>query len=278
VRFSVAIAGHEQNEATRAFEDLAEAIVSALRLLGHEVGSPRDPLPGRLIVLGAHLLPSGGAAARVPADAIVFNTEQVTSVGAPHLMRSRVVWDYSGTNIEALGALGVPRLVHCPIGYVPSMTRIQPEEREPIDCLFYGAMNERRRQVLDEVAAAGVGLAAVRAYGAPRDRLIAQSKVVLNLHYYQSPIFEVVRCSHLFANRRCVLTEAGGVDEELEELAGRAAVVSPRQDIAQACLALRASEKERRAAAERGFEEFRTIDFVRSVERALDQTAAMERR
>jgi hypothetical protein len=37
-------------------------------------------------------------------------------------------------------------------------------------------------------------------YGRPRDDLIARSKLVLNLHYYDSQIFEIVRVFYLISN------------------------------------------------------------------------------
>ena len=40
-----------------------------------------------------------------------------------------------------------------------------------------------------------------------RDALIARSKVVLNMHYYEPGEFESVRVSYLWANRKCVVTE-----------------------------------------------------------------------
>jgi hypothetical protein len=52
-------------------------------------------------------------------------------------------------------------------------------------------------------------------YGEERDALIARARIVLNVHYYESKVFEVVRVSYLLANRKCVLSESGS-DIDLE--------------------------------------------------------------
>ena len=45
-------------------------------------------------------------------------------------------------------------------------------------------------------------------YGAERDRLIARSRLVLNVHYFPTHIFEMIRVSYLLANRTAVVAGA----------------------------------------------------------------------
>ena len=49
-------------------------------------------------------------------------------------------------------------------------------------------------------------------YGKERDAWIAQSKIVLNVHYYNVKIFEAVRISYLLNNRVIVLSEESGIN------------------------------------------------------------------
>ena len=75
-----------------------------------------------------------------------------------------------------------------PIGYAPELTRICPLE-ENIDVLFYGAVNERRGRALQRMKDRGLRtVVAFGAYGAERDALIARSRIVVNIHYYESRV------------------------------------------------------------------------------------------
>ena len=104
------------------------------------------------------------------------------------LLRSYPVWDYSRNNSAALYRLGVRRASLVPIGYAPELTRICPLE-ENIDVLFYGAVNERRGRALQRMKDRGLRtVVAFGAYGAERDALIARSRIVVNIHYYESRV------------------------------------------------------------------------------------------
>ena len=46
-------------------------------------------------------------------------------------------------------------------------------------------------------------------YGKERDDLIAKSKLILNMHMYNSKIFEIVRVFYLLSNSIPVITEVG---------------------------------------------------------------------
>jgi hypothetical protein len=193
-----------------AFAELMETVVYGLRALGAEASAEVNQLvvPGpQPIVFGANLLPPS-AVGLLPAGTIIYNLEQIDTSSSWcsssyfQVLQSCRVWDYSARNIESLRRLGVSSTVtHVPVGYVPELSRIGTST-EDIDVLFYGSMNERRARVIAELRSMGLKAHAVfGVYGAARDELIARAKVVLNLHYYDSSIFELVRVSYLLANR-----------------------------------------------------------------------------
>jgi len=212
------------------------ALVELVNLVGNGLAdlTGREPTvsvnsaaPGRRIVLfGAHLIsPENWAAARegLPATEkiIVYNTEQVDRsvpwFGETYFSILRdprvIVWDYSTHNVAALADLGVVAR-HVPIGYHRALTRIPARQLEDIDVLFYGSMNDRRAKVITQMGDAGVGVDAVfGVYGKDRDAMIARSKIVLNMHYYETNIFEEVRVSYLLANRKFVLAEVNDIDD-----------------------------------------------------------------
>lgn len=272
-RFTIGIVGRDTALHAVCFEDVAKALAGALRVLDHEVTGFENP--GRLIMFGANNVhdPDG----KIPKDAIIFNSEQIAAQnGVSEQMsnyeqyKKMVVWDYSEANIAKMRAFGLERTVHCPIGYVPSMSCIEPAE-EDIDVLWYGSVNDRRREILDALDNSGLKVKRLfGVYGAERDKVIARAKVVLNLHFYEHAVFEIFRCSHLFANSKCVVTEGGGCDETLESFARLATYYVPRDEIVNACKRLVVNSDLRRFTARRGRLLFEQIDFVKSVKKALE--------
>lgn len=186
---------------SQAFAEVARGFHDAFL----EIKIPKD---GKSLLFGANLAP------HVPENFIIYQAEQVCrdsswmTPGYLNALQTHEVWDYSLKNIEALAALGI-KAKHVPIGYMPSMSFIQPSFKD-IDVLHYGSLNERRKSILLELEASGVKIYhAFNCYGRERDALIARSKIVINIHYYESCIFEIFRVSHLMSNKVCVVSEAG---------------------------------------------------------------------
>jgi len=256
-RFAVTIVSPRGYPHAEGFREVAEALHHGLLALGHDSVLGTDlGLRGRQhLLLGANLLAAAGQ--MPPPGAILYNLEQVQE-GSPwfgpellELYRRHPVWDYSRQNVEALARLGLPRPRLVPLGFVPELCRIAPAE-EDIDVLFYGSVNERRRGVLEELARRGVRVhAAFGVYGAERDRLVARSRLVLNVHYYEAKVFEIVRVSYLLANRRAVVSETGS--EPVEERGFDGAIAfAPYARLVETCLALLGDAEARRRLGEAG--------------------------
>lgn len=258
-----------------AFNELAETVALGLRRLG-VVAEEKDNFVARdvpTVIFGSHLL-SPELLAKLPASAILYNLEQV-SIESPWLhpalletMRRVVTWDYSRRNIEALGTMGVQsRWV--PVGSVPEMTRITPHPVQDIDVLFYGSLNPRRVHVIEGLKARGINAVAVYGvYGAERDRLIARAKVVLNLHFYPSNIFEIVRVSHLLANAKAVVAECQH-DTEIEDDIKRALVAVPYDALIDACEALVRDDSHRKQMEAAALAVMQARDETRYLSRVL---------
>ena len=203
----------------RAFDEVAEVMRAGLLELGHACERSSGRLLGDSvnIVFGAHLLPPSLS---LPANSILFNLEQIVP-GAMwvtprylELLRTHRVWDYSLRNIAALREAGVANTAHVPVGYAPVLERIVPQS-ENIDVLFYGAYCERRTALVQRFGDRGWRARyAFGTYGGERDELIARSKVVLNVHFYEQARLEVARCFYLLANGRFILSEESPDTEE----------------------------------------------------------------
>jgi hypothetical protein len=259
MRFAVAIISPPSYPHSEATREVAESIHYALQAMGYDsILTSRTDCPDRRhIVLCANLLPLYPVP--LAPDSILYNLDQVC-LDSPwfppvlfELFRQYQLWDYSQRNIEELAEVGIRGARHLPIGYVPQLTRI-PLAEEDIDVLFYGSVNERRSRVLTALRDRGLKTEVVfGVYGPQRDRLIARSRIVLNLHYYEAKVFEAVRVSYLLANHRFVVSERGS--DEAEEAAFSSGVVFADYDeLVNACVAYLARPDERRRVAETGFE------------------------
>ncbi len=267
--------------------EAATAVAYSLEQLGHEVvfnpgNGPYDPrdkkIFGRLVVFNAHRL----GETQLPADAIIYNAEQVpVSANGMHvgwqnylaLLRKHVVWDYSQVNLERLKSHGVGRAAYCPSGYTPSLSNIMSVPNQDIDVLFIGSMCDRRSRVLNDMIRRGLVVHTLMgAYGKERNKWIARSKVMLNMHFYDRPIFEIFRVSYYLANGKCVVTEDGGVDSTLEFFAGRSCARVPYDRLVETCAQLASSMTLRKDMEARGRHEIEQLSQVDAVRDALERS------
>jgi hypothetical protein len=260
--FQVVLVCPDGYQHAAAFAEVMEAVVYGLRGLGAEVSAQVNRLvvPGpTAIVFGANLL-EPAEVELLPAGTIVYNLEQISESSSwcsPtyfRVLKTCDIWDYSLRNIGSLHRFGITSTTtHVPVGYVPELSSIKPSASEDIDVLFYGSMNERRAKVIAQLRDLGMNAVAVfGAYGEARDALISRAKVVLNLHYYDTSIFELVRVSYLLANRKAVVAEhhpGTEIDPDITD----AVWLAPYSQLAAACAELVAQDKARHALAERGF-------------------------
>jgi len=246
--------------------DLLAAFGHAFARLGVRTEIVRNAFStqGMNVVLGAHLIGSRAVADSVPANTVIVNLEQLRgnnleaqSIYADLLQRL-AVWDHSQRNIAELRALtGNERVHRIGIGFVPQMQRIAPAAEQPTDVLFYGSLNDRRRAILNALQEAGLTVRCLYGvYGAERDRAIAEAKIVLNLHFYEDSIHEIVRTAHLLANGKAVVCECNPATE-IDEDIRRAVVARPYGELVETCVALIADAPRRREVERQGLEIFR---------------------
>ena len=184
--------------------------------LGAEVSVAKNRLRHDAVnfVFGAHL---GFDAAQRERHACIFvNLEQTGLGGAQlpaeyvRLLASSAVVDYEPGNVAGYARhaddVSVVPLLHAP--YLSPAASIALEDR-PIDLLFVGSMNERRRAWLERIRATGRTVTTLNSalYGAERDALVAQAKAVVNCHFYESSRFEQARVAHCLSLGTPVISE-----------------------------------------------------------------------
>lgn len=256
----------------RALAEVGECLCAALEDLGHDaalVAQP-DSRSGRMIVLGAHLL--NGIA--VPAGSIIYNFEQIFEgspwfgTGYKKLLWENEVWDYCRSNVAALEKMGI-RAKYVPVGYHPCLTRIENSAAPDIDVLHIGSLNARRSEILCTLQDRGLRVKQLfDSYGENRDRWIARAGIVLNMHFYDSRLFEIVRCSYLFANKKLVVSELGN-DMELEGKFYEGAWFAPYEGLVNACMGALWNRDKRERITSKGFEIFSGLSQADYLKEAL---------
>jgi SAM-dependent methyltransferase len=179
------------------------------------------------------------------------------------------IWDYSKRNIAQFKKMGCQNpLYHVPIGYVPELSCIVRAPTQDIDVLFYGSTNSRRKKIVEELKRKGLIVVALfGVYGKDRDDLIARAKIIVNIHYYDSNIFEIVRISYLLANHKAVVAECNEDTEFAEDLR-TAVALAPYDQLVETCVELVGNAEKRQLLEKNGFECFslrNEADILRNV-------------
>jgi len=221
------------------------------------------------IIIGGHLLDKISNVI-IPPESIIYNFEQIDkdsvwlTTSYIELLKNNVVWDYSLENIKNLKEIGILDVIHMPVGHVQQMERIEKSIHQDIDILFYGSINERRKNILDQLKNTGLNIVTVfGVYGTDRDALISRSKIVLNIHFYESKIFEIVRISYLLSNGICVVSENGNDDSENQF--DKSIILTNYDNLVNTCLKLLNDPYERNKISKNGqifFHSLRQEDFI----------------
>ncbi|RUP00313.1 tetratricopeptide repeat protein [Hyphomicrobium sp.] len=271
----------EGNVHKAAFDDLASGFEHALRSLGANVRRQSNKLEnaGVNLVLGAHLVPTQEMADRIPQNTVIINLEQITGFNVRErpiylsLLKRLAVWDYSVRNIVELRRMTQNKYIrHVSVGYTPEMTRARPSQSQPVDVLFYGSTNTRRLAILRELERAGLNVNHLfSVYGEKRDRAIAEAKIVLNMHFYEDSIHEIIRTSYLLANSKAIVSECGP-RTEIDDDIRRAMVAVPYENLVASCVALVRDEPRRRALERTAFEIFSKRDQAKILRETIAAT------
>lgn len=271
----------EGNAHSAAFDDLASGFENALRSLGIAARRQSNALDtsGINLLLGAHLIATQELADRVPRNTVIINLEQITGFNVRErpvylsLLRRLAVWDYSVRNIVELRRwTQSPLIRHVSVGYTPEMTRNLTTTSQPVDVLFYGSTNTRRLAILEALGQAGLNVRHLfSVYGDERDQAIADAKVVLNMHFYEDSIHEIIRTSYLLANGKAVVSECGP-KTEIDDDIRQAMVAVPYENLVASCIALVQDEPRRRTLERKAFEIFAKRNQAKILQETITAT------
>ena len=136
------------------------------------------------------------------------------------------VWDYDLDNIEFLKSEGFNNIKHVPFEYVPELVAKNNVKNPEYDILFYGEINDRRAKILSilyekyKICIIGTkgNFKFYKKYNFGKEMLdskfndelykyIFNSKIIVNIHYYESELQEQVRIFELLINNKIVISE-----------------------------------------------------------------------
>jgi len=137
---------------------------------------------------------------------------------------SNMVWpsgptlDYLHGNVDLLGPYGLglsPNVQYLKLRYYPGIAHhdVSPKDSNATkiyDVLFIGSRSPRRNMILTSLSEIpGIKLKIVQdsIFGQAREEIVRQSRIVINLHYYEKN-FETVRLFWLLSVGAFVITEA----------------------------------------------------------------------
>jgi hypothetical protein len=261
MKYNICIVRPDNYIHSAAFMELAQLVGYGLEDLGHLVAISvnRTFAEAQNIIIGCHLL-DPSLIDSTPKTSIIINTEQLSADRLPwHDKIDRWVtrfetWDYSERNLAPLKEIGArePKLLR--LGFHKQLTRIHKSTPQDIDVLFYGSIGDRRKKIIEDLKATGSSVMAVfGVYGEERDKLIARSKVVLNLHHYDSHVFEIVRVFYLLINAKAVVGEVGD-DTAIDPFYLPAIRAARYDDLVKSCLDLVANREVREEMERRALE------------------------
>jgi hypothetical protein len=130
------------------------------------------------------------------------------------------VWDYSKVNIQNFSNLVSSPIYFIPLSYIPSLTHHDRlRTKKDIDVLFMGALNEKRVNFINKLKNNNINVhvAAYNLWGRKRDAIVARSKILLNIHFYENAILETARLSYILSMGECIVITEKSSDSFLDQ-------------------------------------------------------------
>ena len=201
--------GHNDPQIAGVFDDTIESVAYLVRLCGAFPVRLRNKIdPGGLNILwgaGAHYSPTLETLLQYCniKNTIIFNMEQigsnsplVTSMYLDFLANFKV-FDYSIHNIKALKKK-YPLINSEEFPLIPSASfcndYVAKTDEKKYHFAFYGSLNERRRFLLEKMQLSDIKIKIIEgAYGRSLSHELSECHAVINIHAYDTSLFESAR-------------------------------------------------------------------------------------
>ena len=198
-------------------------VFSHIEIMCNEVYADLPKFKNTLVGLGPQFLPTlKEVYTKYPnLKPIAYQFEQLWS-GSRHVNNqlgdwvnhAYDVWDYDLDNIAFTANTFGRSPKFRPLVYAEGLKKITTVDNPEIDVLFYGTTNDRRTHIMSMIRSQNPGknIAWSNAWGDKLDVLIGKSKVILNLHYYETCLQEQARMFYPLINGKCIVSEPSKVN------------------------------------------------------------------
>ena len=139
------------------------------------------------------------------------------------ILNSKLTWDYSVSNInkfdetikKKIKLFKIPLISY--YYFKPDIYNKYITNNEIYDVLFFGHMNERRHKIINYIIKKLNNKYKFRyitgLYGDALFEKILQSKIVLNIHYYEGSILETCRINEILSCNKLVISELPDISD-----------------------------------------------------------------
>ena len=195
---------------------------------------------------------------KYPPNYIIYQFEQANSYFLNHknekeynyifndkyidiLKNAKQIWDYSTKNIEWLSThIKIKNIIHIPICFDNNLINHKNNTiQKDIDILFFGSLNKKRKNILNELQKRNSNLIIViknnDCWEDELLNLILRSKIILNIHYYENAILEMHRLSYLLNNKSFIISE-DILDKKQMNTFENSLIFSPYDKIIDTCI------------------------------------------
>lgn len=210
-----------------------------------------------------------------PKNTIIFNMEQIGS-GSKLITKEYIemladypVWDYNIHNITEAKKQADVNAFEFPLIPTPSLKKevLQKKSKARV-VMFYGGMVERRLQILQGLSNSGVNIQYVSgSFGDSLAKILSQADAVLNIHYYETSIFETARCLRPFIQGIPIVSELSDMPSNVDWLKS-GIIFKSTESLKDGC----EEAFENKAAIKTQYEDFLyKIDRTNLVKQAIDE-------
>ena len=129
------------------------------------------------------------------------------------ILFSNKTWDYSQSNINKFPDIIQKKMSFFPIPIIPYnylFSENNTENNTENNILFYGSMNNRRKKylnLLQHKLSPKYFIKIVNVYGKKLLDEILNSKIILNIHFYENAILETCRINEILSCNKLVISE-----------------------------------------------------------------------
>tara|TARA_B100000519_G_C14162666_1_gene400056 strand:+ start:24 stop:914 length:891 start_codon:yes stop_codon:yes gene_type:complete len=237
------------HQVSKCLDEALDLIYFSLQDLGHDVERVMNPHrldkhePDLYIINGWHF--SDEWTQLPPHKTIIVQLENLVTGAlankfAPEIFDGYHVWDYSKTNKKAFKKSTLASYNVIEWGYHRCLDFFTPSKNPSNEVLFYGSLTPRRQTILTAIDSFNEVTCAYNQWGGKMDRLIEDSKAVVNIGAYkplvkgttEGRIIESLRLAYCVNNGVLVVSEDSECPEQ-NEYWNRYCDVVPLDEIAE---------------------------------------------